>query len=175
MKAKFVDIAKAIEDSITDEADKSKVTPAATFDRMNKILDWNLSGEELQYTKKAVDWTAVRIQLLPIRTRQLLSVIISRLHRIQRKNGYGYDYDVPHAEIVEASGQPDRVVIDHVNIMERYGIAIGEDADEGRPPTISLREYPKGGFFWGDFREFCTRAGIPLEALIVDLRFDLLD
>jgi hypothetical protein len=176
-EAKFSDIAKTIGDAIEDHAAKVEVKNAATLNKMNELLGWGHSGAELQESLKCIRWATERLQKLPVRTRQLLTVIVARLKRRRLSNDrYEYDYSVLHKEIVEACQETDKEIIEHVTILDNYGLGYGDQDDE-YPYTsyIHLRECPDGWFVWGDLKEFSRRSGVPLRALLVELRFDLLD
>ena len=176
-EAKFTDIAKAIEDAISDKAAAGELRPAKTLQALNTILGIELDEEESEANLKEVEWAWQRVRMLPIRTRQLLAVIVGRLTRVTLPQGrYRYGPDVPHGEIVEACQLDDQEVVKHVKILERYEIGYGEqDRWSNEPPIIHLRETPEGWFLWGDLREFCERTDQPLHSILVDLQFDVLD
>jgi hypothetical protein len=175
-EAKFSDPAKIIEDAIEDKASVVKVTECGSLAKLNEVLGWNHSADELAVCIEDVHWVSSRIQRLPIRTRQLLVVMTMRLKRIALRNGWRYDQDVPIREIAEACDLPRETVVEHIEIMRRYGLANGYQDDE--PPYLDkakLHESPCESFVFGDLREFHRRTGVSLYSILVDLRFDLLD
>lgn len=182
-EAKFTDIAQTIKDAITDVAASTKVHSASTYCAFMDHLDIGpVSSEQLAELKRNFQWMIDSVHSLPIRTRQLLAVIVSRLQR-NRGNRFietdeVWDRELPLQEIAEACHLTGRDVSEQVAIMERYDIA-HQFREEEYPPyidKIQLHYAPIGWWYpWGELKDFCTKSSIPIKALLVDLRFDLLD
>jgi hypothetical protein len=172
-EAKFSDIADAIGKAITDVGAVIALEEPKTLQRMNDVLGWGHSAKELVYTRQELMDMVTRIQKLPIRTRQLLVLVLSRLVRHTLSNNrYDYDYRVPFREIAEAANLRDHYLLEHGEILAKYDIAL-VDSDEVR--NIRLKSCRSGWYLWGDLKEFCRRTGDPLRSLIIDLKFNLLD
>lgn len=173
-EAKFTDVAKAIEDSITDSSAQKQPQTPKTLKRMSEVLRWGLTSDEIAISLPELLSIIDRVQKLPIRTRQLLTIIVSRLTRRQLPGDrYRFDNRVPQMEIAEAANLSMEKVEGHMQIIERYKLGLLDC--EQACMTIILWECPSGWNVWGDFNEFCSITGIPLKGLLVDLRFDLLD
>jgi hypothetical protein len=174
-EAKFSDVARVIQTTIADQSLKTQLHAPKSLKRFMGP-DCYLTEEQIQETIKEVLWASESVKKLPIRTRQLLSIIIGRLGRKQlRGKNYRYDAGLYLNEVCEACHMSSAKVRSHVNTMQKYRIARLDDNDpEGS--GIILYETPKSGWFiWGDLQEFCTKENLPLQAILVDLRFDLLD
>jgi|694.fasta_scaffold58807_1 hypothetical protein len=172
-EAKFTDIADAIGKAIADIGEGIPLEAPQTLQRMNEILGWGHSDEDLASKRKELMDMAVKVQKLPIRTRQLLVVVISRLKRhVLSNNRYDYDHEIQFREIAEAANLDDLYLLEHVNILAKYDIGLVYK-DNGR--IISLKFCKSGWYLWGDLNEFCRRTGDPLRSIIVDLKFNLLD
>ena len=170
---KFTDIARAIENSITDTAGEAQGYLPTKLTEMCKVLGWGLSPQEIAVTLPELNTVIERLRNLPIRTRQLLAIVVSRLQRrVVLNNQYRYGDRVMQLEVAEAANLPIQQVEQHVKIMENYKLG---SLEEGEFTNIHLYDCPSGWFVWGDFKEFCDRTGIPLIWLLVELRFDLLD
>lgn len=177
-EVRFTDVAQTIENAITDHGTKTVAGKAVTLKRWNDVMGWDGSPDILEHSVRGIGWTAHQLHQLPTLTRQLLTVIVGRLNKLcTRGKNYDYERDVLVKEIAEATRLRVADVLDHVRIMEKYRIAeVQEREDEnGLRLDIHMREYPDGGFFLGEFKEYCARTQLPLSALIEELRFDLLD
>ncbi len=173
-EAKFIDIARAIENSITDTAGHVQGYRPTKLAEMCRVLKWDLEPEQIAVTLPELQTMIDRMRNLPIRTRQLLAIVVGRLLRHELPNNrYRYDDRVSQREISEAANLPMSQVEEHVGIMERYKIGSLEEGYEFM--NVRLYECPSGWSIWGDFKEFCDLTGIPLAWLLVELRFDLLD
>jgi hypothetical protein len=172
-EAKFSDIADTIGKAITDVGAGIVLEEPKTLQCMNAILGWGHSAEELAYTREDLMDMVMRVQKLPIRTRQLLVLVVTRLVRHTLSNNrYEYDVEVPFREIAEAANLKDHYLLEHGEILAKYGIGL-VDSDGRR--TIRLRSCKSGWYVWGDLNEFCRRTGDPLRSIILDLKFNLLD
>lgn len=172
-EAKFTDIADVIGKAIADIGEGIALEAPQTLQRMNAVLGWGHSADELAFTREELMDMVVRVQKLPIRTRQLLVVVISRLGRHTLSNNrYDYDDRIPFREIAEAANLDDHYLLEHGDILAKYDIGL-VSSDHGR--IIRLKFCKSGWYLWGDLIEFCRRTGDPLRSIIVDLKFNLLD
>ena len=177
-EAKFTDIAAAMGKAIEDQAAKTVIKPAQSLSSISTTLNWGLDAEQLKIVIEDAVWAATQIRSLPIATRQLLTVIVSRMERITLQRGnlkYRYNTNVLHHEISQACHLSDAELVSQVQILEKYGIASGHEEDDDVPAHIRMLNCPNEWDIWGDLREFSTLKRIPVEAFTEDLRFDLLD
>lgn len=107
-EAKFTNIVEKIRASIVDQTKLSEVAPAASLGRINEVLAWNNSPEELLETAKEVADFAARLRKLPLRTKELVTVIVER----GRPGGYlDSDWRVLFDDIVEATGESESEIL----------------------------------------------------------------
>jgi hypothetical protein len=172
-EAKFTDIASAIGIAIVDKGHSIALEQPKTLQRMHDTLKWGLEADELSISRESMAAFTLKIQRLPIRTRQVLVVIVSRLQRNPRPNDwYVFDDRVLFREIAEATNLADHVLVEHVEILTKYKVGVLE----GEPSrAIRLYRSDTDWDYCGDLNEFCRRTGEPLRSLLVDLKFDLLD
>lgn len=176
-EAKFTDIIGKIEKAIIDKAAIRKGAGSCTLLSFNKVLDWEHGPEELKACLDDLDWTLERLRKLPERTRQLFSIAAARLARVAvaKKGTYRYDMKVLADEVAEACDIEPQEVVKHLLIIDKYELGHLDNYDEDEPAFIKFRDAPSGWFVIGDIVEYCKKADIHLDAVLVELKFNLLD
>lgn len=73
------------------------------------------------------------------------------------------------------SGLDHGELVGDIEILGKYKLAF-LDLDEYRPVSlVTYRETQSGWELWADLRRFCDQVGESVDAVIADLRFDILD
>lgn len=168
-EARFTDVIEHIRNSIVDYTAAATLSGPHTLARMNDVLDWGNSEEEARESGKELAEFAERLKRVPQRTRQLLHIVVDRGSSPE----WGHNFGALHDDIVEATHLSDAEVVKHVRILENHGLGSGDYYEE--TSYIHLSDLESGWRIWDDLKAFAERTGIPLQSIIVDLRFDLLD
>lgn len=171
-ESRFTDVVGQIRRSIGDETQTTSVGLASTLAKMDQVLDWHFTREELRPHVQHVNALAQRLRDVPRRTRELLAVIIRRGGAVP--GNYG-QWEALHDDVVEATQLRNAEVVKHVQILQHHGFGHGEDDEFSRTPRIRISGLKSGWPIWQDLLDFSKRARLPLTELIVELRFDLLD
>jgi hypothetical protein len=155
--------------SVADQTKLSNPRPARDCSRLNRLLSWNHSAEELAHDAKCLNALLTNLSKVPLPARQLLAVIIDRA------TAFSSHHDaVPSHEVQLACGLNDRTMTELGTILEKYGfIDIGEPDDYGHV-QLFLREW-EGWPVWGDFRALVAAGHATLSELIENLNFTLVD
>jgi hypothetical protein len=160
-----------IEKTLLTVADQTKLSdprPAKDCSRMNRLLDWKHSAEELAQDAKTINGLLDRLGKVPKPARQLLAVIV------ERASFCGSPEMVLAHEVQHACGLSTRTMEELGTILEKYGfIEIGEPDDYGHG-RLFLPEW-EGWPVWADFRRISEAGYATLEELIVNLNFSFLD
>lgn len=174
---KFTDITEKISDGITNKSSSATASECSSIAKLNELLKYDYHDEDLELALADAKWLYQRISSLPYRTRQLLSIILSKLtqKKIPARHGYRYYDSVSAFEVAETCYIEMTLLAEHVEVMWGYGIAAFWPREFDQPASISLRDTPNGYLEIADLRMFSELAGVPLDALVVELRFDLLD
>ncbi len=107
----------------------------------------------------------------PSRLRGLLAVIVKR----GRDNGWE-QIELPAAELEGATRLPRRTVNEQMAILSRYKLArLSEDEEVGVMMAVAPIPMESGWPFWLDLRAVCEAIGEPVDDVIADIRFDVLD
>lgn len=173
-EAKFSGVlARMMEAPLRDMTQESPRSHARNLRRMDEVLEWGLSNEELQGTVDFVRTGVEALATLPSSTRGVLAVLLDRGHVALD------EVELPAFELEKVLGISTYELSQHVAILERHRFAaFGEDWNGTvTVQTVTSRENEHfyGSEFWIDLREFCRRTGGKVAEVVSDLRFDVLD
>ena len=156
-------------------ADLTKAIPPSvptSLKKMGRSLGWKITSEQRAARLEALSELIHNLRRVPIRTRQLLIVLIERTL---------YDSTVRHHEIREACDLDDHTVFEHVDTLKRYEL-VEADYQEAPDAEISVHglwnremDDSSGWAFWDELVEFCEKTGATLDDFVIELRFNLLD
>jgi len=164
---KFTDIAARMLETVIDYSNLKKVFAARSLNKINKVLEWNLSADELKESIKDLNKFVTVLQTLPKSTRQLLSIMVKRGKNIHSQQ----KFKIYLPEIEKATSLDRSKLIEHLKILEQYNLA-WIDWDEGEAILLNSQ---RGWPLYSDFNKFCIRENRDLAELIVDLDFSILD
>lgn len=164
----FSDIAGAIYRSITDHTTRSNVVTPSSLARMNQVLGWNSSPEDLRKSAAEIARHAKTLSRVPLNARQLFEIILNRSENI------GHGIGVTVAEVRQAACIESGVVHEICTILARYDLVQDDGGidDYGNPMIVVARgDWP----LWEEIKEFCRLADVEVAQLVINLDFSVLD
>jgi hypothetical protein len=158
--------------SIVDRTNEVVLRLPQTFERfaqVSGVADPHDREEQIQ-TALWIRPLLEKLKRLPVDTRGVLLVIVDRGEDFQE------DIGLPLHELEHATQTDIETLRLHVATLDRYGIAgLFEDWGEHQSLWWVVTNGYDGWGFWRSVKEFCDATETPLEVLVMDLRFDLLD
>ncbi len=172
-EVKYGDIASKMRNSITDHTEASEIFLPENLKKVNRLLDWGLSDEELiDCVNECIEYAQI-IKNIPIPTRELLVIVLKRSEHV---GGCTSDYGVSISEIKHACDLDYQTVNEHLNILDRHGVIMeGDPYDFNGQAGVAFRTMSSGWPIAQDLKEFSDKASVTLTELLVDLRFNILD
>ncbi len=146
------------------------VTPAQNLRRMNQVVGWGHTDQDLAPNIAEANEFAERIRQLPLPVAGALSVIVRRSVSRHRFGGGHALFD----DVRLATGLSPEEFVSLVRLLEERSLVVVDDDHEGNS-IIKLTELRSGWPFLDDLRTFCERSPIAPDRLLEELRFDLLD
>jgi DNA-binding transcriptional ArsR family regulator len=134
----------------------------------NGVMD--LTEEQRQLTVDLVPPLIERLRMLPVPSREFLTLLIQRARPGQWHNA---ELGVLYGEVLRAIGIDRNELDEELAILERHGLVRLEDV-EGQT-RIDIKGVDNDWVFWPDLKEFCQQQGIQLREFVVNLNFQLLD
>ena len=178
-EAKFTNIADKIADEITDQSGVEVATNCETLATMSEVLNLGYEAEDLQCAISDMKWVFGQLISLPKRTRQLLSLIVSRLPEQRKPKRFWRDYRYGEHVLLfvlsEVSNIEEVKLQRHIELMEGYGLVSFWEHSWDFEARVTVRDFPEGFIAFADILEFSKRTGVSLNKIFVDLRFDVFD
>ena len=136
------------------------------------MSELGLTPEQMAQTLSEIHEFADRVAQLPVLVRQLM-VIIAR--RATRPGGINMSLELALHEIQQVTGLRESELLGHLEMLDRYGfLREGFPNEVGQPP-VKTCDLKSGWPISKDLVSTCNRHQIPLEDIVVRLRFNLLD
>jgi hypothetical protein len=174
-EAKFTDIVGVIRNSIVDHTKLVTATYPSSLARYCEIFDLNegVIIPPISEVARQFNEFADLLRMLPLSTRELLVILVERAEEYARRG-----MRVLPSEVELVTGLEPVELQDHLNILKRHRLAriiiCDDDGDGANVPYIYLY-HGSGINIWLEIKWFCEQTTIPLEELIKNLRFHLLD
>ena len=153
----ILDVAHQGPPPIADQTEATEPTPVGSLDRMNRVLGWGNTPEELEHTIGTVEALFDQVRRVPTATRQFLVVMLRRMKR----------GEVLYSELQGVTGLSSAEVDDHLRILDWHGIATEPDLN-GRDQVVTYliqHEWP----IWDAIVDYTQRTEVTLEEIVVDL------
>jgi hypothetical protein len=164
-EARFANPETALARSFEDTAAAHPLVPHKTLRRFASAMNWEMDSDELRATAQGLDRFTENLRMVPRAERQLLSILAQR-----QKHGNVY-----LSELTAITNRSAMEILDAMDLLQKYRLVrVSEDMDHEGNPMYESRDMD-GWDIASDLATFCNRENIQLEALIVDLHFDLLD
>ncbi|GAB3656278.1 hypothetical protein [Ramlibacter alkalitolerans] len=168
---------RAILEKLGDRTLRATSTVASNLKRMNRVLEWGFSDEELATAARELGVFAKRFQKVPLESRKFLSEVVKRIDRMAEGSATRGGNQILASDVEEAFGLSDTQVASHLKKLDAYGLAtLGQiDNGYGDEPSIMVSSLKGGWPLWQDLVEFCKKTSEPVEAFTIDMDFARLD
>jgi hypothetical protein len=155
---------------VADHTKHQEAVPAKNLRRINEVLEWGQSDQELAESLVDLSEFAERLRKVPVPARETLQIIVERSER--STFGSGLEMQVP--ELAHATGLSADELRGIFRILDKYEFISDNGKDEGIE-VIGLQKTKDGWPIFRDLKRFCSSSGTDLGELIVGLDFSLLD
>lgn len=169
---KFTDAVSKIRNSIVDHTTLVSESFPQTLEKLNKVLEWNMSMEDLSENIKELIPFIKNLKKIPLRTRKLLSIMLERSSESRYELSV---LEVPVPEILEACHIEISDLRDHFSILQKYSLVSEGDNDDYGTNHIDFCNLSCGWPIWNDIKVFSEKNSNSLSEFIEDLNFCLFD
>jgi len=166
---KYFDVASILQQSITDLTTLSDYNYSKSCKKLGTILNWGLSDSDLEASTPELNVWVDKLRILPLSTRQVFCIMIMR----SAKTAFGFMVKLHEIEKVTCIKQSE--LLEHYEMLERYGFVSSIDEDDYGNAVCYLMNFKSGWEFWNDVKSFSSKSSISVNELIENLHFNLLD
>ncbi|WP_230178383.1 hypothetical protein [Peribacillus sp. Bi134] len=164
---KFADIVSKLEQSVEDlTAFQISHSPIKLL-RINEVLDWGSSEEELLESLDEVNQWVKKLKKLTPDTRKIFVIMIER--SIDKR----ICTVTPLDEVKSITRLGFEEYRNHLIILHRYGF-ISEAFEDDEGFISELNKFDSGWPFWDDLLKFTQKTSYSLDEIIVNLNFSVL-
>lgn len=168
---RFSGIIQKMSNSITDYGKVGNYSTSKVCHKLSNVLGYGCSDDENTENSKILNRLINKIIDVPIETRFLLAIMVSRSFPDILEN-----CTVPLHEIEAAICKDSSYILLQIDILKRRGLISEPDMDEyGCPFCVLYGDHDTGWSYWNDIREFCRKSGISTNEICVNLNFSLVD
>jgi len=168
---KFSGVIQKMQNSVVDYGVVANYIESRVCQALSDVMGYGCSKDENSGNSQVLNKLLHKIINLPIETRFLLAIMVSRSF----KDIWG-NCSVPLHEIESATGKNSSYVLQQIDILKRRNLISEPDMDEFNCPFCTLYgDHETGWNYWDDIREFCKKSKIPTNKIVVDLNFSLFD
>ncbi len=178
---RFASPGSVILETLRDWTEASQPTRAATLGRLNVVLGWNMSQEELARSVAELDGHIDRLQNVPVEARGFLAAVTKRAMkmestRVVRSMGHG-GTAILVSDLRDALRMSEASIGERANELDSYNLADIDfiETDLGDKPAVRIRDLRSGWPLWPDLVRFAETEGIDLSVFWQDLDFRRLD
>lgn len=170
---------RAILQRLTDWTTADQPTQVKNLRRINDVLKWNDTEEELNVMVTELNEYVERLRTVPIDVRRFIGSMAQRMHRMRdtaavQNNMFGTSILI--SDVRDAFRIGDTTIKKRLSQLESYGLGdLGElYTDLGLQPTIRIRNLDSGWPLWMCIVEFCETTDTSVESFTEDLDFSQL-
>lgn len=168
---KFSGIIQKMSNSIMDYGKVDHYTTSKMCHKLSTVLGYGCSDEENAENSKILNEVLNKLIDVPIETRCLLAIMVSRSFPDRLGN-----CNIPLHEVEAAICKDSSYMLMQIDMLKRRGLISEPDADEyGCPFCVLYGDFESGWNYWNDIREFCRKTGISTNEICVNLNFSLFD
>lgn len=167
---------RAILSTLTDYTQTKEPTVVKNLRRMNKVLGWRYSDDELLTTVDELNRHILYFRNIPIDQRHLVGQIAQRINLMSATNvvqGQTILIDDLERAFQISSIQ----LAARLKALDAYGIANITEIDSGYGvnAALELNELSSGWQFWSDLVDFCEKSSESMNSFTHELDFARLD
>ena len=155
---------------VADHTKHQDAVQAKNLQRMNEVLKWGHSDEELAESLVDLNEFVARLKKVPVPAREALQIIVER----SEKSSYGSGLETQVPEVLHVTGLSTDELRGICRILDKYNFIGDKGQDEGIE-MIGLQMTKEGWPIFADLKKFCSRSGTDLGEIIVGLDFSVLD
>jgi hypothetical protein len=171
---------RAILDKLVDWTRADVPKPATTLARINTVLNWDMSPEDLGPMAAELKAYISDFARVPLEVRRFLGAVALR---VVRASGTGAVRSSPTGTYILVSDVRDALRLDEDVVYERIdqlGVyKLGDlsdlDTDSGEKPAIRLGDLRSGWHVWPEVAKFCEKTATSIEVFSADLDFSSMD
>ncbi len=156
---------------MTDHTTLTEPILAKNLGKLNGVLGWSNSDEELSEAVKELRAIAIKLAKIPIPTRELFLVLLNRGQR----GRFGADLEVSVPEVQQATNLSFGELRECFSILDNHGFTVDNNKNDFGVQMVGIASPPSGWPMWGDLRRFCKKEKIDLSQIIINLDFSVLD
>ena len=170
-ESKYQDVIGVLQSTVVDYSKATIVKKATNCKRLFKVLNWEEDQRVIDSTIKELNELCDCLVKLPIPTRKLFCIMVSRAYQ----NHYN-SWRVLLSEVSNATGISGDGLRGHINTLARYKLTSDEDYDElTRLSECILYGYNDWNDCWIDIREYCEKTKVSLSTICTDCDFSVFD
>lgn len=167
----FSDVVGSMLQTVTDHTTLTEPIYAQNLNKLNDVLKWNNTYEELSEEVKELRSYATKLAKIPIPTRELFLVLVNR-----GQNGhFGVDLDVSVPEVQQATNLSSHDLRECFSILDNHGFTFDNATNDFGVQMVGIVSPPSGWPMWADLKRFCRKEKIDLSQIIINLDFSVLD
>jgi hypothetical protein len=168
----FSDIVGSMLRTVVDHTTLSQPAKATKLASINSVLGWNQCNEELEPLIEELDVLAAKLSQVPQQSRSLLAILVKR----SQKSPVG-DYEVALVpDVMNAASLNMREMRNLNSSLDMFNFTFDDGNTDFGVEAIGLSTLPDSGWnFWRDLKRYCRKRKLPIEALIINLDFSILD
>lgn len=176
---RFLDVEDKIAASLADSTESEQPSEADNLKRMNKVLGWDRSHEELVELVVDIRKHVEVLRNVPARTREFLAKVSKRIYKMRKKSvvdNDGGNCRIGTHDIENAFGLSSSELLRKGEELEQYGLG-GIDEHESYGPlkhvviVYAVNYWP----LWNDIAAFCEKTDMDIATFWRDLDFSVLD
>jgi hypothetical protein len=170
---------RAILERLTDKTLADQPKGVKNLRRINQVLGWNVSKEELEPEIRDFNEYIERFSRVPVEVRRFIGAVARRMHRMQDTRAVNDDRGgstILISDLMDALGISTSAVKKRLAQMESYGLGDYDEIGSDLGPQPGIRVWnPEHGPRWCDIVAFCEKTSTPLESFTDNLNFSQLD
>lgn len=168
---KFSGVIQKMQNSVVDYGVATNFSESRVCQALSDVMEYGCSEIENSENSRILNKLLNKIIDLPIETRFLLSIMVSRSFIDAWDN-----CSVPLHEIESSTCKDFSYILQQIDILKRRNLISEPELDEYNSPFCTLYgDRETGWCYWNDIREFCKKSKIPANIIFVDLNFALFD
>lgn len=167
----FLDVVGSMLLTVTDHTTLSEPNYSKNLRRLDRIMKWKCTEEELSECVSEVNNLAKKLSKIPVPTRELFLVIVNR----SRMGSYGAELDVSIPDVQQSTSLSTQELRDCFSILESSCFTYDNDKDDFGVQLVGISALESGWPIWSDIKMFCEKTKTDVAQIILNLDFSMFD
>lgn len=167
----FSDVVGSMLKTVTDHTTLTKPLFAKNLKKLNRVLNWKNSDDELAETLKELKPLIRTLTKIPKPSRELFVILVNRA----KKEQFGDALEVSVPEVKQATSLATNELRECFSILDNHGFTYNNDINDFGVQMVGIASPSSGWPLWADIKRFCNKEKIDLSLLIINLDFSVLD